>query len=543
MWTSLFLQLVFHTAVLSSTPKPNNVTFTSKNFRNILNWFPGYGAPADTKYSVRYAIYGDSVNNRVHWRPVPLCSKIFRTWCDLSVETSDPEHGYFARVRAVAGKGTSKWVETPRRFDPMIDTEFGPPHISLELDEKYVHIKIEGPMKYRSLNQTPQVSMATLFPHMVYTLTILNTRRGITHHLILTEEKYKYRFVDYGTKYCFSAKTKLEDRYMSDKHQSSAQHCILTPEVELLDRLERIVIICTTVPVLLLCLLVAGGYILHRYLSGKDQKTPYILNSPIFLPAPLPTISEDVISIAFVGVEVSEKLYPKYLSNSLSANASPVPPPLVDVSDKESVDYGFVSRCDERADGSDAAKCQEEMYKKKEWLIAAGTSSNSLSQNSFLQTLSSSSMTLHRLGENLPDLSQQDSEALQNSQNEISNIIDDASMISSAGYASQSVCATLPNNPLEDTSDDYGLVGMTDMENTEELHSLHLNWSPSTRRLTIPGLDLGTALRERGGPPTLETVFVRQPSEEESPLGAERSSDPWDTEEFKEKWNLIVSND
>lgn len=70
--------------------------------------------------------YGDSVEDsrgrRVNWRAVRQCTEIVRSWCDLSNETWDLEHGYYARVRAVSRKASSKWVLT-RRFDPKLDSK------------------------------------------------------------------------------------------------------------------------------------------------------------------------------------------------------------------------------------------------------------------------------------------------------------------------------------------------------------------------------------------------------------------------------------
>lgn len=45
-----------------------------------------------------------------------------RRWCDLSNETWDLDHGYFARVRAVSRRASSKWVMT-QRFDPKWDSK------------------------------------------------------------------------------------------------------------------------------------------------------------------------------------------------------------------------------------------------------------------------------------------------------------------------------------------------------------------------------------------------------------------------------------
>ncbi|XP_072307477.1 interleukin-20 receptor subunit alpha [Eucyclogobius newberryi] len=511
MGTSLFLVLVSCTAVLSSPPKPVNVTFASENLRNILLWSPGHGAPAETKYSVRYAIYGDSLGleKRVHWRPVLHCTDISRFWCDLSVETSDLEQGYFAKVRAVSRKGNSKWTGTHRRFDPIIDTDFGPPHVTVEVVDKHVVIKMEGPMRFLPRNHTTQVSMATLDGHMTYNLSIKNTRSGMIHSFALTSDQFKYRFLDHGTKYCFSANTKTEHRFHeSSKHRPSPWNCIATPEVSLIDRLEKMVLISTTVPVLLLCLLGAGGYVLHKYLSGKDQKSPYILTQPAFLPPPLQKTPDsfNMIVIAMTTDDVSlNKLYPK-LPNT----------PILTLG---------------------------EGYKKKEWQIEAISSGTSYaSQTSSLQTSSASAaepMSLNNSG---------------NNQQGLRRASESPSVISSAGYASQIAQPAEPTHQADDLPSDYGFVTAAVEEEAadlcpqepedEDTGFLHLNWSPTSPTLLMPGFDVGMGQREVGGRPNLETVFVRQPSEEDALLGGERSpSGQWDPEEFMAKWDLIVSNE
>lgn len=563
MWACLFLVLLFCTAALSSLPQPTNVTFTSVNLRNILQWSPGKDTPADTKYRVCYAIYGDSKEKRIHWRPVLHCTETTRTWCDLSEETSDLEHGYFARVRAVGRKNNSKWELTHRRFDPKIDTEFGPPYVSVELDDKYAVVTIEGPMRYFPNNDTPEVSMATLYPHMIYNLSIHNTQSGLIRHFTLTSNKYKYHTMDHGTELCFSATTKL--KHMPSKHHSSAWHCITTPKVPLIDRLERIVIVSTAVPAVLLCLLAVGSYILYKYLLGTDQKSPdsLVQEMPPSLPPPLPVPSESV-NIIVISVPKDDvlinKLYPK-LPNPRLTSQRHEPQRFVDVSCNQQDDYGFVSRND------DVGQCnvKNQSYKPKEWqTVAKSSGSTYASQNSFLQsTLSSMDpVLLNQSRENLCEMGSSNDEgeivvspgyASQNvhpaqPSNQLHDLPDDYGFVTSTGYASQNVRSMQLVNQSDLLPDNNGTVGLAAAQEVENSGCLQIDWSPSTQRLVIPGLDLGMGHEEVGSPPRsrvhLDTVFLRQPSEEEALLGAERGgSGQWDAEEFMAKYDLVLSND
>uniref|UniRef100_UPI0037E7F72F interleukin-20 receptor subunit alpha n=1 Tax=Semicossyphus pulcher TaxID=241346 RepID=UPI0037E7F72F len=290
MWRVLILLNLWalYCTVSSSPPSPIDVVFSSVNLRNVLQWIPGNGTPNDTLFTVQYAIYGDSVEGsrgkRVHWRAVRHCTEIVRCWCDLSNETRDLGEGYHARVRAVSSRAYSKWASTRRRFDPKLDTIFGPPLVSVDLEDNNAIITLKGPMRYQPNNNTPVVSMATLYTHMTYNLSVHNARHGLMTHFIIVSSTYKYRLMDYDTEYCFSAKTKFLS--MPVHCQPSEWHCMTTPPDPWIAQLQQVVV-GIVVPCACMCMLVVVGYLLYQYLSGKGQKSPYILNPPAFHPPPL----------------------------------------------------------------------------------------------------------------------------------------------------------------------------------------------------------------------------------------------------------------
>lgn len=534
MWGSLFLVLALLTAGLSSLPNPTNVTFTSVNLRNILRWTPGKDTPAHTKYRIRVAIYGDLNENEPHGRPVHHCTDITRTWCDLSKETSDLEHGYYAKVRAMSKKNNnnSKWVWTEMRFDPKFNTEFGPPHVSVEVGDKYAVVTMEGPMRYVHHNRSARVSMATVFPDMMYSLSIRKSGSARIHHFLLPSNKYKYRIMDHGTEICFSAGTQL--KLMSSKHQSSAWHCFTTPEVPLIDRLERIVIISTAVPAVLLCLLAAGSYLLYKYLLGKDQRSPVILTMPPFYPPPLLSErSENIMIVTPIAIDdmPKDKLYPK-LPNSSPASQK-----------QDDDDYDVVKN--KAKEIQIIARSSGSVYASKNPSpstnpVSLNQSEESNEDDAFRGQVIQES---ERSDNNEEEIVVSSDYALQNVRpvQPSHNLPDDYGFVSPAGYAAQNTRSAQPSDYSDDS---YGLVGLAPAEE-EDLSCLQINWSPSTQRLVIPGLDMETGQEEGGSPPRnrvhLDTVFVRQPSEEEALLGAERGQ--WETEEFMAKWDLVLLND
>lgn len=56
------------------------------------------------------------------WLNKSECRHINRTHCDLSAETSDYEHQYYAKVKATRGSDCSKWAETGR-FYPFLESK------------------------------------------------------------------------------------------------------------------------------------------------------------------------------------------------------------------------------------------------------------------------------------------------------------------------------------------------------------------------------------------------------------------------------------
>ncbi|XP_008296014.1 uncharacterized protein LOC103369148 [Stegastes partitus] len=251
---------------------------------------------------------------------------------------------------------------------------FGPPLVSVErLKNNSVIVTLTGPMRFQPNNHTPVVSMATLYPQMTYNLSIQNSHRNQVHHFSVAASPLRYQLLDYSTEYCFSAQSAFLS--MPIQCQSSARHCITTPKDPVIEQMQWVVV-GVVVPSLCVCLIAVAAYLLHHYLTGKDQKSPYILNPPSFHPPPLACPPEK-LNVILISVINNDSLSEARVATSnpskpqlrITGAAPPpsyfpqgaeTPPLLGEHWDDSSVDYGFVSpapkindrRCDEGDGGS-----------------------------------------------------------------------------------------------------------------------------------------------------------------------------------------------
>nr|XP_023652929.1 uncharacterized protein LOC111836146 [Paramormyrops kingsleyae] len=207
--TALSLLSIRVTAVThgAAVAPPQDVKFKSINLRNIVEWSPGPGTPKGTWYAVEYAIYGEedkAAPGQEVWKGVKACKKLRKTWCDLSTETSDLEEKYYARVRAVGKNGSSEWNHTDR-FDPFLDTTFGPPVVNIVVKERQMFINLTGPMRWS--NKESNEPMAEYYPGslMLYNLSVHNKRTGQTEIHLLDGTSKELLLQDFNTLYCVSA--------------------------------------------------------------------------------------------------------------------------------------------------------------------------------------------------------------------------------------------------------------------------------------------------------------------------------------------------
>ncbi|KAF6735923.1 Interleukin-20 receptor subunit alpha [Oryzias melastigma] len=366
MWTVLVLMslLGLTCTVASFPPSPINVSFSSVNLRNVLQWLPGDGTPDDAQYTVQYAIYGETVEEekQLKWREVRQCTAIVRTWCDLSAQTSDLEEGYFARVRSMVSRMSSKWTVLRSRFDPKEETSFGPPSVSVEVHNNTATVTLKGPTRYQLNNQTPAIYMATIYKDMTYNLSVHNTHLDQTVHYVVQKGPFKYRLLSYNTKYCFSAQSRLLLREM--KCQRSAWYCITTAQDPLIEQLQR-VIVGIVVPFLFICVIVVAGFVLYQYMAGKGQKNPISLGTSIQPSHPLwPHLDPHIPVCPVTKISVTPEGPPHYSKEPVDSPPSYSPQRPAEPEehpDDSSVEYGdvFVAATGDKGRGDQTKETAE----------------------------------------------------------------------------------------------------------------------------------------------------------------------------------------
>ncbi|KAJ8008997.1 hypothetical protein DPEC_G00084230 [Dallia pectoralis] len=351
---SLWTAVISHR---SHAAHPEGVHFTSVNLRNIVQWRHGKDTPNDTHYTVEYAIYGDMVDTgakEVHWRVKKQCVNIPQTWCDLSNETTDLDEIYYARVKAVGPNLTSRWSFSPKRFYPKFDTTFGPPIVKLVVKENRVTVKLKGPMRWKTGNQTKDYSMFKFFLEMTYTLFVYDNRSNKTQHFTMGKKSFEYGLLTYETEYCFSAKA----QFLSFPSHVSERQCQTTPSDPFYGQLLLMAMGIAVPSVICLFILILVGCLVHHFIFGRKQRRPSSLGistgpKPQQTFCPEQAVTVNVIMVTVVKPDtIPDVNHRPELKPQLSYTAQQVPereapqegPTETDYGEEESkaIEYGFV---------------------------------------------------------------------------------------------------------------------------------------------------------------------------------------------------------
>ncbi|XP_015354176.2 interleukin-20 receptor subunit alpha [Marmota marmota marmota] len=253
--------------VSGSLPKPTNITFLSVNMKNVLQWNPPEDLQGiEVRYTVQYFIYGQK-----KWLNKSECRNINRTYCDLSAETSDYEHQYYAKVKAIWETNCSKWTETGR-FYPFLETQIGPPEVTLTTDEKSISIVLTAPEKWKRNPEDRTVTMQQIYSNLKYNVSVYNTKSKRMWSQCVTNHTLVLSWLEPNTLYCVHVESFVPGppRHM----RPSQKQCVSTLE-DPSSALKVKIIFWYVLPISVIVFLFSViGYSIYRYIHVGKEKHP-----------------------------------------------------------------------------------------------------------------------------------------------------------------------------------------------------------------------------------------------------------------------------
>ncbi|XP_008052105.1 interleukin-20 receptor subunit alpha [Carlito syrichta] len=235
--------------------------------KNVLQWNPPEGLQeAEVTYTVQYFIYGQK-----KWLNKSECRNIKRTYCDLSAETSDYEHQYYAKVKAVWGTNCSKWAETGR-FYPFLETRIGPPEVVLTTDVKSISIVLTAPEKWRRNPEDSPVFIQQIYSNLKYNVTVYNTKSNRTWSQCVTNHTLVLTWLEPNTLYCVHVESFVPGP--SRRAQPSEKQCVRTLKDQASEFKVKIIfwyVLPISVTVFLFSVM---GYSIYRYIHVGKEKQP-----------------------------------------------------------------------------------------------------------------------------------------------------------------------------------------------------------------------------------------------------------------------------
>nr|XP_003468555.2 interleukin-20 receptor subunit alpha [Cavia porcellus] len=248
-------------------PKPTNVTFWSINMKNVLHWNPPESLRgAEVTYTVQYFIYGQK-----KWLNKADCKNISRTYCDLSDETADYEHQYYAKVKAMWKTNCSKWIETGR-FYPFLETRIGPPEVALTTDEKSISIVLTAPDKWKTNPEDCTISMQQIYSNLKYNVSVYNIKSKRTWSQCVTNHTLVLSWLEPNTLYCVQVESFVPG--LPRPAQPSQKQCVRTledPTSALKVKIILWYVLPTSVTVFLFSVI---GCSIYRYIHVGKEKHP-----------------------------------------------------------------------------------------------------------------------------------------------------------------------------------------------------------------------------------------------------------------------------
>ncbi|XP_052607089.1 interleukin-20 receptor subunit alpha isoform X2 [Peromyscus californicus insignis] len=253
--------------VSGGLPKPTNITFLSVNMKNVLHWNPPQGLRGvEVTYTVQYFIYGQK-----KWLSASECRSISRTYCDLSAETSDYEHQYYAKVKAIQETKCSEWTETGR-FYPFLETQVGPPEVALTSGEKFISITLTAPEKWKRNPTDDSVSMQQIYSNLRYNVSVYDTKSRRRWSQCIANSTLVLSWLEPSTLYCVHVESLVPGPPRLTL--PSQKQCISTLEDQMSALKVKVIfwyVLPTSVIVFLFSVI---GYSVYRYIHVGREKHP-----------------------------------------------------------------------------------------------------------------------------------------------------------------------------------------------------------------------------------------------------------------------------
>ncbi|XP_042553188.1 interleukin-20 receptor subunit alpha isoform X1 [Dipodomys spectabilis] len=297
-------------------PKPTNITFFSINMKNVLQWNPPEGLHGiELTYTVQYFIYGQK-----KWLSKSECRQINRTYCDLSAETSDYEHQYYAKVKAIWEANCSEWAET-ERFYPLLETQIGPPEVALAASEKSISIVLTAPEKWKRNPEDPTVSMQQIYSSLNYNISVYNTKSKRMWSQFVTNHTLVLSWLEPNTLYCVTVESFVPGL---PGHTQPSQQCVSTLQDQT-STLKVKIIFWYVLPISVVLFLFSGiGCSIYRYIHVGKEKHPENLillygselDQRFFAPA-----EQTVVNFITLTIRDDSRIPPKETVESVHAGA------------------------------------------------------------------------------------------------------------------------------------------------------------------------------------------------------------------------------
>ncbi|XP_029800144.1 interleukin-20 receptor subunit alpha isoform X2 [Suricata suricatta] len=235
--------------------------------KNVLQWSPPEGLQgAELTYTVQYFIYGQK-----KWLNKSECRNISRTCCDLSVETSDYEHQYYAKVKAIWETNCSKWAETGR-FYPFLETQIGPPEVALSTDEKSISIVLTAPEKWKRNPEESSISMQQIYSNLKYNVSVYNAKSNKTWSQCVTNRTLVLSWLEPDTLYCVRVESFVPGPPRLAR--PSEKRCVRTRKDQT-SALKVKIIFWYVLPIsIAMFIFSVMGYSMYRYIHVGKEKHP-----------------------------------------------------------------------------------------------------------------------------------------------------------------------------------------------------------------------------------------------------------------------------